>query len=183
MTIDQLQEYVDGSRKSHGLEGFAGEYILPNWTLFSRESRLYADIVAYEDGEPTWNEPTASAALPLWDDRPSIWHVAKALSDVGAFTRAGLDILSEVWGQVDFSGSTECYSVRRRLTKVMLERLQVAGLISADAEIEQICWLYNSWQVPMYRIDFKPIQISLEELKAAQQAQLWGEIGESYSGY
>lgn len=43
MTVGQLQEYVDNSRKSHSLEGYAGEYILPNWTLFSRESQLYAD--------------------------------------------------------------------------------------------------------------------------------------------
>ena len=52
----QLQEYVDDHRKSHYLDGAIGEYIMPNWTTWSRESKLYADIGAYEDGEPIWNE-------------------------------------------------------------------------------------------------------------------------------
>ncbi|KQZ47450.1 hypothetical protein [Ensifer sp. Root558] len=181
-TIDQLQEYVDNSRKTHGLEGLVGEHILPNWTLFSRESRLYADIVTYEDGEPTWNEPS-EAATALWDQRPSIWHVAKALNDVGAITRPGLDILSEVWGRVEFSGSIDCYSTGRGLSQTMLERLHSANLISEHAQKEQLRWLYNSWQVPMYRIDFKPIQVSLEELKAAREAALWADVGYGYGGY
>lgn len=56
VSANQLQEYVDHHRKSHYLEGAFGEYIMPNWTTFSRESMLYADIITDEDGEPMWNE-------------------------------------------------------------------------------------------------------------------------------
>jgi hypothetical protein len=50
MHVTQLREYVDDMRKAHYLEEEFGEYILPNREIFSRESNLYADIEAYEDG-------------------------------------------------------------------------------------------------------------------------------------
>ena len=95
---EQLQEYVDHHRKSHYLEGAFGEYIMPNWTTWSRESMLYADIITHEDGVPTWNEPDAAA--PMFDNYELFpWHVCQALRNMGAFTRAGLDIVSLVWSQ------------------------------------------------------------------------------------
>jgi hypothetical protein len=65
VNVKQLQEYVDSNRRSHYLEGAVGEYIMPNWTTYSRESLLYADILTQEDGEPIWNEPYATA--PMFD--------------------------------------------------------------------------------------------------------------------
>jgi hypothetical protein len=177
MTVTQLQEYLDNSRRSHDIEGFAGEFIMPNSTLFARESRFYADIVTFEDGEPIWNGPSDWMPARFEGQRTSIWHVAKALSDMGAFSRAGLDIVSQVWSAVDFAGEVECYSLPRNLTQQMLERLHAAGLFSQDAEQGQLHYLYNQWQVPMYRLDFKPILVPLEELRAAQEAALWNEIG------
>lgn len=181
MTVNQLQEYVDSNRQSHSLEGYAGEYILPNWTLYSRESLLYADIVTHEDGEPIWNEPSTSQ--PLFDrDRPAIWQVVEVLRDLGVFSRAGLDILSDVWGTVEFVGEQECYSTSDALTSDMVDRLNAAGLILPSAKQEQLRWIYQSWQVPMYRIDFRRIEVTLEELKALQDAQLYAEMGDQY-GY
>jgi hypothetical protein len=176
-TVQQLQEYLDNSRRSHDIEGFAGEFIMPNSTLFDRESRLYADIVTYEDGEPIWSEPSVWTPVTFGDRRTSIWHVVKTLGDMGAFSRRGLDIVSKVWSAVDFVGEVECWSVRRELTEQMLEQLYAAGLISQNAEEGQVCDLYNEWQVPMYRLDFKPIEVPLEDLRAWQEAALWNEIG------
>jgi hypothetical protein len=45
----QLQEYLDHTRRSHTLDGPAGEFILPNGPVFERERKLYADVIAYED--------------------------------------------------------------------------------------------------------------------------------------
>jgi|TARA_R100000365_G_C2740034_1_gene68770 hypothetical protein len=177
MNIDQLQTYVDSNRRSHTLEGYAGEYILPNWTLFSREAHLYADIVTHEDGVPMWNEPLSSPAL-FPGRRPGIWAIAKALTDMGALTRPGLDIVAEVWGGVDFVGSADHYGTARRLTREMLEKLDAAGLIT-DAAIEgQIGILSNDWQLPMYRINFKRIEVSLDDLRREQDAAMWAEFGD-----
>lgn len=182
MTVGQLQEYLDTSRRSHDIDGFAGEFIMPNSTLFARENRLYADVVTHEDGEPMWIEPSDWTPARLGGQRTSIWFVAKTLSDIGAFSRTGLDIVSQVWSAVDFVSEIECYPLPRNLTQQMLERLDAAGLISQNAEQGKLRYLYNQWQVPMYHLDFKPIQVPLEDLRAAQDAALRYEIGD-YGDY
>jgi hypothetical protein len=60
MHVTELREYVKHHRKAHYMEGFAGEYILPNSKVYRRESQLYVDVETFEDGEPHWSEPTAS---------------------------------------------------------------------------------------------------------------------------
>jgi len=50
MHLAQLRNYVDRERRGHYIEGYAGEYIIPNWTTYERESRLYADVEAYQHG-------------------------------------------------------------------------------------------------------------------------------------
>ncbi|SRR5258706_5323742 len=49
VTAKQLRDYIDSERRSHYLEGEYGEYIMPNWTLFQRETALYVDIASDED--------------------------------------------------------------------------------------------------------------------------------------
>lgn len=48
--IAQLQEYVDNERQGHLLDGGMSEYIVPNWSLYLRESTMYADIEVHEEG-------------------------------------------------------------------------------------------------------------------------------------
>jgi hypothetical protein len=55
--IARLRKAVEPLRKAHDLEGNMGEFIVPNSTLYHRESKLYADVEAYEDGTPVWNAP------------------------------------------------------------------------------------------------------------------------------
>ena len=185
MTVRQLQEYLDNSRRSaRHLEAFAGRISsMPNSTLFARENRLYADIVTHEDGEPMWSEPSDWAQARFGGRRTSIWYVAKALSDLGAFSRKGLDVVSQVWGAVDFLGETECSHASSQpdaagcwndcTRRVRFRKLQKRA--SCDTYTIQ-------WQVPMYHLDFKPIQVPLEELRAAQEAALRSEIGD-YEDY
>ena len=78
MHLAQLRQYVDSRRKAHYLEGSAAEYIVPNWNVWRRESQLYADVEAYEDGVLTWNAPTGHASLfPSFI--PSVLRVVEAL--------------------------------------------------------------------------------------------------------
>jgi hypothetical protein len=175
MHAAQLQEYLDLERASHSLEGAMGEYIMPNWTLWSREGRLYADIVAYEDGEPQWSEPTEAVA-PLQRAFNGAWQVCVSLQRVGAFTSAGLKIASEIWDAVNFEGETS-WAEARTLTHTMLVALNDAGLVSEDATDDDVRTLYHNWQVPMYHLDFRRLDVDLETLKAAQDAALWAEIG------
>ena len=175
MHVSQLREYVDSERKAHYLEGNMGEYILPNWNVASRESLLYADIEAYEDGVPQWNKPTSYVSgLPRF--APTVLQVVEALSAVGIFSRKGLDATAEIWGQLEFR-DTESHADTRRLTEQLLKRLILEGLPSETATQEDVNILYESWQMPMYHLDFKLIDVPLAELQERRDAIMWAEAG------
>ena len=121
MHLAQLRQYVEPRRKAHNLEGGAGEYILPNWTLYQRESGLYADIEAHEDDQLGWNTPTGQVSALSWSF-PRALRVVEAMSALGIFTTKGLKATSEIWGQVEFT-RTEDHTDAARLTEALLEWL------------------------------------------------------------
>lgn len=171
----ELQNYVDRQRRSHYLDGYVGEYIMPNWTTWSRESLLYADMVAYEDGELTWHSP--EAVITPWDQGDlGPWKVCTALRDMGAFTRAGLDVASSIWSQLNFEDSQH-WRDAQRLTHEMLLGLERSKLITEAAHEDQLHILYQQWQLPMYRIDFRRLEVPLQNLRDEQEAMLWAEVG------
>ena len=173
----ELQEYIDQNRQSHYLEGDYCEYIVPNSTAFSREGELYADIAVYQDGEPEWHDPVLyqeNCALNL--DTPPSWDVCRSLSSVGAFSRKGLDIMSSVWGKVEFK-KTESWEDTEKLTCDMPVSFEKAELIPDHAKEEQVFrHLYEYWQLPMYNIDFGKIPVSLEDLTNEQEGILAREM-------
>jgi hypothetical protein len=58
----------------------------------------------------------------------------------------------------------------------MLNRLEAAGLVTDRAKEEHVGVLLQSWQKPMYAIDFSPIKISLEELRRLREANFYNEF-------
>jgi hypothetical protein len=173
MHVSQLQEYVNSSRQSHYLEGYVGEFIAPNWNLTTRESQLYADIEAYEDGVPQWTKPVSHVSgLPRLT--PQALQVAESLSVAGIFTRKGLDATAEIWGQVEFRDS-ETYADAHRLAQQLLTRLIAENLPSKAATQDDVRVLYGLWQMPMYHIDFTLIAVSLAELLEERETNLAAE--------
>ena len=176
--IARLRTAVEPLRQTHYLEGDMGEYILPNSTLYARESKLYADIEAYEDGAPLWNAPTVhpSHFPPM---KPRVLVVAEAMSALGMFTPAGLKAVAEVWAQLAFT-DTETLQDGERLTRLLLERLVTESLPAEEATQEHVRDLIRSWPLPMYDVDLSPIPVTLDELKAQQDRLLWAEFGSPY---
>jgi hypothetical protein len=176
MDMKQLREYVDQERRAHYLEGYAGEYILPNSTVARRESVLYADIEAYENGVLVWNIPHSIPHQFGFELRPTVLDAVDALLAVGAFTEAGLKIVSEVWGQAEFKES-EDHQDAQKLTELMLKRLIEADLPLERAGQKHVSALYHSWQMPMYNLEFKLIDVPLEELQSEREAMARSEYG------
>lgn len=177
MDLKELRAYVDQQRRSHYLDGYMGEYILPNSATATRETLLYADIVTYEEGEPIWSEPTyddpVNSVFPRY---PSPWKTCQALQLVGAFTRRGLDIVATAWGGTDFR-SVENSTDASKLARTMLVSLEGEKLIDESAANEHARHLMHRWQLPMYQLDFKKVEVSLDELSKEREANFWAEVG------
>lgn len=173
--IKELREYVDAKRMAHYVDGSLGEYIMPNWSIYERESRLYADVQADENGAASWHAPTELIkVLPAYV--PAALRLVEAMSALGMFSLDGLRATSEVWGQVAFTGK-ESPSDAERLTEQLLRRPIDEGLPSEVAEQSQVQMLYNHWQLPMYDFELSIIEVSLEDLEAEQERMLWSEAG------
>jgi len=174
--VGELREYVDSSRKTHDLEGYVGEYIVPNWNLYERESRLYADIEADESGGLSWSNPLESAYTSDSEPfKPISLMLAETMAVLGIFTLAGLKATSEIWDEEEFAeqqGPADAH----RLTRELVNRLIQEELPSEKATDEHVRTLFNFWQLPMYNLDFKKIPVSLEELEEEQRRQLWSII-------
>lgn len=173
--VKQLQSYIDSERQGHYLEGAMSEYILPNWSTYSRESTLYADVEQHEDGTLHWSDPTRFAACGV-HVRPSALTLIEALHAVGIFSRAGLEATSEIWGTVDFLSDEHAGNVRE-LTGRLGDRLDEEKLVTEAATEESVRWFLHRWQMPMYNLDFSLIRSSFEQLQADREAAYWAEVG------
>lgn len=170
VTTVQLQEYVNYDRKTHYLEGNYGEYILPNSELFTRESKLYADIAAYEDKKLFWNVPHSYSDAMLRFDPPSL-RVLEAFSALGVFSEDGLRIVSDVWGVTEFAGKVGAQE-SDNLIRLMVRRLIEENLPQESAKQDDIGLLHHAWQFPMYNVELTKIPVTLEELNAERDAQM-----------
>ncbi|MFV1543639.1 hypothetical protein VW041_01530 [Phaeobacter sp. JH204A] len=183
MHAQQLQDYIDDFRRTHYLEGAVGEYIMPNFEVYRRESNMYADIEGDEDGTLYWNDPQSTYrssdihnTLSGINTGPRAWKICLALQNFGAFSRSGLDVISSTWTKVDFR-EAENHEDTNKLTYEMACGLEKAELMLADADEDQLRVLYHEWQMPMYRMDFSPIRVSLEELQDQRDRNLASEMG------
>lgn len=175
MHMTQLREYVDRSREGHYLDGFAGEYVLPNWSRYSRESMLYADIEVYQPGRPHWNVPNQRGAIGL-NLPPLVLGLANAMSTLGVFDRSGLQAVSDIWNQTEFLDKQN-FEDSRRLTGELFDRLDAEKLVTEAATERHASVLVSDWQMPMYNLDFREMPMKLTDLKAQQDSMLWAEIG------
>jgi hypothetical protein len=169
VTAADLQNYIDDQRKSHYLEGEYGEYIMPNSALFRRESVLYADVTADEEGNLEWLSPQVKPT-GLGHMNPMSFKIVDALSALGVFTPAGMKIMHDVWSATPIIPETR-WEVTRDNYMPMAKALEAAGLFTERAADDHLNIIANYWQMPMYGMDFSQIDVPLEDLLAEQEAQ------------
>lgn len=177
VTKGDLREYMDRSRRSHEVDGPVGEYILPAGPVHNRERRLYADVEAYEDGEPMWNAPSSWRAGTPWalrDRAPAVLGLAQSMKRLGLFTAKGLAATADVWGREELTDALT-YHEAVAISKALLLRIQDEGLIDEDATEEDVGRLYREWPFPMWDFDLRSIEVPLETLEEERDANLWWE--------
>jgi hypothetical protein len=179
MHLAQLRDYVDRQRRGHYIEGYAGEYIMPNWSVYERESSLYADVEAYQDDALGWSSPRDpySGNIPFHAFTPPALGVAKAMQQLGLFTPKGLRATSEIWGGLEYRDKEDHHD-GEKLTEQLLTRVHAEGLIQDTAQDAHVATLYREWQIPMYNLDFSLIPVTLAELEAEQEQEYWSMVGD-----
>lgn len=179
MHLAQLRDYVDLQRRGHFLEGHAGEYIMPNWTIYQRESRLYVDVEAYQDQELSWSSPSDTYPGHEFLDsfEPVALRVASAMEQVGLFTLQGLQAASDIWGSLEYKDQEDHHD-GEKLTERLLRRLLSENLMLETAQQSDAETFYRDWQIPMYNLDFSLIPVSLDDLEAAQEREYWSMVGD-----
>ncbi len=162
------------------MEGEIGEYIVPNFAIFNRESVLYSDIAAYEGEETSWNDPKDYINEFSYPDHPPrVLELAESMSLLGMFTHRGLELTAKAWKGTDFRDQ-EGLMEARALTGKLVNSLIGEGLTSDDAEDEHVRKLIFEWPLPMYHLDFNLIPVSLADLKEKQDSLFWREMGADY---
>lgn len=152
-TPNDLQKYIDAERRSHFIEGYAGEYISPNWNIYSRESALYADIQCDGENEISWHSPNSDDYLRIKTDSKS-HEIVNSLYNLGAFTLNGLENMHAIWEKVDFSGEIDLY-IKHELEYEMVKKFINQGITSERDTQNDVYVLYDYWQIPMYQINFE----------------------------
>lgn len=171
--LSDLRKYIDMERRAHIVDGPIGEYIFPNWTLYQRETQLYVDIAAFENGKLVWTEPSK---MPLViDSKPSVIKVAEALYAIGAFTPHGIEIIKKIWGAIEFN-NTESHADAKRLSHASFKALDEKNLFKKEIQNSHFSLLFNNWQIPMYNLDFSIINVPIEDLLAERESNFWSQI-------
>lgn len=171
-TVATLRGYVDRTRSSHVVEGDYGQYIMPNWELYTREARLYADLTRTDTGALVWNDPSKwPGTRDIFGLPPAVMSVTRSLERVGALSREGLTVVQDVWSGNAFEDA-EHASTSDELIQETVRRLVELGLPTEDASDDDVRTLYSDWQLPMYAIDVQMQSADLNDLRAEQEAHL-----------
>ena len=95
---------------------------------------------------------------------------------LGMFTRRGLELTAEVWGQTEFKDEVD-FREANGLKQTLLKRLVDEDLPSNQAEQEHLELLYREWPLPMYNLEFSSVRVDLQELRDERERLLWQEMG------
>ena len=173
--VAELQsEFVNFMRKSHRMDG-PGAPVVPQWEVWEREATLYADVSCPDDGEPYWHVPL-DIATP-GDIIPAL-ELVEAMAALGFFARNGLNVTSEIWGAAHFTRDKDANGDKppphQELVQSNIQQLIDDGLAEHHATATHVQTIYRYWQIPMYDMDFTPIEVNPTDLKRESYAnELW----------
>ena len=172
--VRELRQYVDESRKDYYIEGYVGEYILPNQMLYMREVRFYADVQADDLGHLSWSNPIGNIDS-YRDLKPMVILLIEAMSMFGMFTPNGLNAISEVWGKIEFSDEQGSHAAEKLNRKLLLQLIK-DNLPSGKTKQEHTNRIYEYWQLPMYNLDLHLLKVSQEEIIMEQASEIASEF-------
>ncbi|MFJ5926573.1 hypothetical protein ACIQF6_28620 [Kitasatospora sp. NPDC092948] len=177
----EVCEYVEDLRQKYYLDGPNDfDFIFRNAIEANREDSLYVDYVTGEGGTGWWTTPASHDQYGVVLVSGAI-TVALALQQVGATTRAGLDVVADVWKAVDLKKSTHWGEILE-INGAAVEALYNAGLFAESATDEHVHQVLHHWSFPLFGLDLLRSSVSLGDLKARRE-ELEGTALAQEAGY
>ncbi len=175
--VEMLRGYVDQSRASHFVEGDYGQWIIPNWETYKREAVMYADLSRVDSGALVWSDPRGWPQPTLGTRfAPPALRLVRALGRLGFYDKRALALFADVWRPHAFTSAEHGSQMAERLMEKTLAGFIHRGLVTERATDDDVRTAYRSWPLPMYAIDVRERQVSLDALRAEQAAQLHREM-------
>lgn len=181
-TFGELRSWVEEECKSLFLDGPEGyDYIYRNRILDRRESRMYVDYEKLEDGEHIWSTPrhhNEGMALSLQGVIPPVLATVLSLNKVGFASPQGLKLLSDIWQPISMADTITRSELREFIQNTCEEADRQA--LPGSRDIESTSRLTQYWQFPMYSLDMKLIDVSVDELQNQRTAMWLSEFDNDY---
>lgn len=181
-TFGELRSWVNEERKSLFLDGPEGyDYIYRNRILDLRESRMYVDYEMHEDNEYIWSAPRhhdEGVALSLQGVIPPSLETVLSLNKAGFASPQGLKLLADIWRPISMIDTITRSELKEYIRSTCEEADRQALPGARDQEITAS--LSQHWQFPMYSLDMKLIEVSVNELRNQRTDQWLSEFNNDF---
>ncbi len=176
-TFGDIDRWTKQLRRQFYLDGPEGvDWISRNSVLDERESGIYVDYVARDEGH-CWVAPfpnTTIVALHYFS--PRVLHVVSALEEVGCFDAKALEIIAATWRPLSLTPEFHCEELRA-LNRKTLATMEANGLLRPAAD-ETHATVIDEWLFPLYSLDLATeIPVNKDELRARQADWYYREMG------
>lgn len=159
--LAEIEQLLEHYRKSHFLDGPNDvDWVFRNEIDAQRESMLYVDYVATEEGTRYWESP----ADRNHDFRhaPNVIDIVESMNKVGLCTREALDVTAQAWDATDITDRTLHWQTVLATNRQILAKIELRPGIT-DWDTERVA---RRWIHPLNALDMSPIEVSPGELAA-----------------
>ena len=142
---------------------------------------MYVDYEKLEDGEHIWSTPrhhNEGMALSLQGVIPPVLATVLSLNKVGFASPQGLKLLSDIWQPISMADTITRSELREFIQNTCEEADRQA--LPGSRDIESTSRLTQYWQFPMYSLDMKLIDVSVDELQNQRTAMWLSEFDNDY---
>jgi hypothetical protein len=161
--LAEVRHIVDLNRRSVYSEGDYGEYTAPNMIIHWRERRLYVSYVRNDDGSHSWQGPYPSDLLDGQIIPSGVVTVARAMNDLGLFTKTTLAEVADFWRKIPFE-SVDSHSTGTDPSNVSWSQLrewnlgmfEPGGVNFQRSDLAAAKTLIDRWLYPLYPFDLVP---------------------------
>lgn len=165
--LAEIEKFLHHFRRSHFLDGPNDvDWIFRNEIDAQRESALYVDFIASEDGD-YWESP---ADRSDYRHVPNIVGLVESMNKIGLCTTQSLNASADTWAEIDIADrALHWQTVLQANQKIISHLEKSSSATESDARRVTSLWIH-----PLNALDFSPLDVKRAALDA-QRARVAAE--------